>query len=373
MADMTKDSQPSVIRGQTPTSFPIPGTPPPLGGSEPSSAPSMDEWNMYWRGSVILSLLFGAVMIGSVLNKTLMTGAFILVANLLFYPLFLLCRNVWRNSPMGFFLYVVFLGATPLMICLWASISLFLSRCLLARKYFWGELVIAGAIFFASWSYAVRHPAPATESSSVQESLASTNEEKAIVLTQEQIKRIEAASRPAKQIETKSAPAPSTIGQAQAVEFRDPNGYIRANVPAGFKITDKTQGTRSKIILTYSPDFEVVIIASEMANTVWDPQTELNKKRGAIESGAAGPLSRMEIDSSDLVVFNEFKGYELKLSDGGVQARAYAMAGRGISVSISMVMKNPGAALLADLFKQSLQESLTPRPPSETLKTVAHP
>ena len=367
MTDITKDSQPSVIAGRTPTSFPIPGTPP------PRETTPMDEWNMYWRGSVILSLLFGAVMIERVLNQTLMTGAFIVVANLLFYPLFRFCRNVWRGSPVTFIFYVVFLGATPLVVCLWASVSLFLSRGLAARKYFWGELVIAGALFFASWSYAVRHPKPAAESPPVQESLASTNEEKAIVLTQEQIKRIEAASRPAKPIEAKPAPAPSTIGQAQSVELWDPNGYIRAKVPAGFKVTDKTQGARSKIILTYSSDFEVVIIASEMANAAWDPQTELIKKRGAIESGAAGPLSRMKIDSSELVAVNEFKGYELKLSEGGVQARAYAMVGRGISVSISMVMKNPGAALLADLFKQSLQESLTPRPPPGVLEPVAHP
>ena len=298
---------------------------------------------------------------------------FILAANLMFYPLFLLCRNLWRNSPVGYILYVVFLGATPLMICLWASLSLFLSRCLFARKYFWYELVIAGAIFLGSWSYAVKHPTPVTDSTTQgQETQASSEEVKAIVLTQEQVKRIEAASQPVKPVGTKPAPAPSTIGRAQSVEFRDPNGYIRADLPVGFKITDKTQGTRSKVVLTYSPDFEVVVIASEMPNAAWDPQTELNKKRGAIESGAAGPLSRMKVDSSELVAFGEFKGYELKLSGGRFNARAYAMVGRGVSVSISMVTKTPGAAILADLFKDSLQQPLTPRPsppPPEEVKS----
>ena len=336
----------------------------------------MEEWNLYWRGSIILSLLFGSILIGSLPNKTLFAGAFILMCSLLLYPAFLLSRNLWRNSPTGFILYSIFLAGTPLYACIWGVVFLFLCKCLFVRKYFWIELVVAGALFIGFWSYAVKQPSPVTEAPQVQEPQTSSEEVKAIVLTQEQVKRIEAESQPVKTSPAKPAPASSIIGRAQAVEFRDPNGYIRADLPVGFKTTDKTQGTRSKVILTYSPDFEVVIIASETANATWDPKTEMNKKRSVIESGAAGPLSRMKIDSSELVAFGEFKGYELKLSGGRVNARAYAMVGRGVSVSISMVVKTPGAAFLADVFKESLQQSLTPRPPPpspEELKAVANP
>lgn len=373
MADTTKDSQPSAVSGQTPASFPSAAVPPPLG--EPPAANSLSDWGVYWRGSVILSLLFGALLINVMPNKTLLAGAFILLMNMLCYPFFLLSLWVWRASPIGFIVYSIFLSGAPLLMSLWVLVSLLLSKGLVVRKHFAIKAGIALVIFLGAWLYAVNRPEAQTQLTLVQESPAPEKDGQAIVLSDEQIQRIHVESKPTQPVAVPSESAPPAIGRAQSVEFRDPNGYFKASLPLGFKVTDKSQGTRSKVILTYSPDFEVVIIASPMSNDRWDPQIELNKKRGAIESGAAGPLSRLKVDSAEVISLGAARGYEMKLSGAAMNASAYAMVGDGVSISLSMVMKNAGAEVLADLFKQSLQQSLVlrPSPPPEEVKAVARP
>ena len=139
--------------------------------------------------------------------------------------------------------------------------------------------------------------------------------------------------------------------------FKDYKGYYTVSLPAGFRVTNKSSGNRSKILLNYSPDISVTIIASPM-NKQWNPEEELMEKIMAITNGRAGALSRFDVNRYSLVNFNGLDGYEIILKKGSELAHAYALvSSSSTAFSISIVTKGNNYQENHDILDSAVRRS----------------
>lgn len=141
-------------------------------------------------------------------------------------------------------------------------------------------------------------------------------------------------------------------------EFKDSLGYYSLRIPPGFSTIDTSQGIRSKSIIRYGSDLEVILIADESSKTTWNPQSEMNRKLESIRDGQAGILSSMRIQSYGLVAFGVIKGYEIALTTKNTVVHTYSLYGNRRMLSLSMEAKNSRGLEMSEKFREAFQKTV---------------
>ena len=190
-------------------------------------------------------------------------------------------------------------------------------------------------------------PEPAPTNPPVSETIPVPEPEPVVVETSEPVASL--------QVEL-PAPAPTTRNGLE--EFKDRLGYYRLYIPPGFSSTDTSQGTRSKNIIRYASDLEIIVIADDSSKTTWNPQSEMNRKLESIRGGQAGLLSTMQVQSYGLVAFGVIKGYEIALKTTNSAVHTYSLHGNGLMLSLSMEAKNPKGREMSEKFREAFQKNL---------------
>ena len=140
--------------------------------------------------------------------------------------------------------------------------------------------------------------------------------------------------------------------------FADALGYYRLIIPSGCSPVDASQGSRSKSILQYGSNLEVILIADESSKTTWNPQSEMNRKLESIRDGQAGILSSMRIQSYGLVAFGVIKGYEIALTTKNTVVHTYSLYGNRRMLSLSMEAKNSRGLEMSEKFREAFQKTV---------------
>lgn len=141
-------------------------------------------------------------------------------------------------------------------------------------------------------------------------------------------------------------------------DFDDPKQYYSLSLPEGYRVTDKSSGSRSKVLFSYPDGSNVTIIASPMPRK-WEPQSTMDQKVRAIREGRAGELSRFEITHYQLVNLSGMEGYEIILKKGSDIAHAYALVTpEDIAFSISMVTSGDNNRQNHDILDSAIRSSL---------------
>lgn len=141
-------------------------------------------------------------------------------------------------------------------------------------------------------------------------------------------------------------------------DFDDPKQYYSVSLPEGYRVTDKSSGSRSKIIFRYPGGANVTIIASPMRKK-WDPQSTMDQKVRAIREGRAGEFSRFEITHYELVNLSGMEGYEIILEKSSDIAHAYALVTpNNIAFSISLATSGKNNRENHDILDSAIRSSL---------------
>lgn len=140
--------------------------------------------------------------------------------------------------------------------------------------------------------------------------------------------------------------------------FNDPKGYYSIALPEGYKISNKSAGSRSKITFSYSKNTSVSVLASPMRKQ-WDPQAEMTKKVTDIQRGRAGAFSRYRVAGYGLVNFGFLDGYQIILRKKNEIAHAYAMVSdSSIAFSIAIISMGKNSQENHDTLDTAVKDSL---------------
>jgi len=141
-------------------------------------------------------------------------------------------------------------------------------------------------------------------------------------------------------------------------DFDDPKQYYSVSLPEGYRSSNRSSGSRSKVLFSYPGGANVTIIASPMRKK-WDPQSTMDQKVRAIREGRAGGFSRFEITQYQLVNLSGMEGYEIVLKKDGNIAHAYAMVTpNNIAFSISIATSGKNSRENHDILDSAIRGSL---------------
>lgn len=313
-----------------------------------------EEWSIYWRGTIILSLLIGALLLVNDPGRNPANAFFALsLIFILMYPFYLVAKLLLLGAPGFFILALILFTGTPLLALVWGWICMLIFRYVLfVRKAWTVELIVSAIVFTAAAvtgrqvETEVKTPVPdATETAAVEVTTPSTPPAPIAAETE---------------IEAPAPSPPPEPAKPTLKEFRDFSGYYTVQLPEGFTIINKTVGPNSKNGFEYGPNLNVWILAHEMRKT-WNPETEMMEKAAAIRNGRGPFPGPMSVDQPQLVSLGGGDGYELKIS-GTYRARpahahTFALVGQGLAASIAVTCSDEKELALYDTIIESIRET----------------
>jgi len=161
-------------------------------------------------------------------------------------------------------------------------------------------------------------------------------------------------SSPAK----KRSSAASGLLSSQTKPFDDPKGYYSISLPEGYKVANKSSGSRSRISFTYSRKTSVTITALPMKK-MWDPQEEMMKKVTGIQRGRATGFSRYQVAGYQIVNFSGMEGYEIILRKSKEVAHAYEMvSSTNVAFSIAIVCMGTNSEQNYNILNSAVRNNL---------------
>jgi hypothetical protein len=119
-------------------------------------------------------------------------------------------------------------------------------------------------------------------------------------------------------------PSGSRLQAEPTKAFEDPNKYYSVSLPEGYVYINESKGNQSKFLFNYSANINVTITAYPMTEKR-DPQEAMYAKVTEIEDGKAGPLSRLSVNSYELVNFSGLDGFEIFLERGTQLVHMYEL------------------------------------------------
>jgi hypothetical protein len=153
-------------------------------------------------------------------------------------------------------------------------------------------------------------------------------------------------------------PSGSGLQAEPTKAFEDPNKYFSVSLPEGYVYINESRGKQSKVLFNYSANINVTIAASPMTEKR-DHQEAMYAKVSDIESGKAGPLSRLSISSYDLVSFSGLEGFEIILERGTQLVHMYEMvSSNNTAFSIRIVTIGDNNQENHDILDTAVRESL---------------
>lgn len=314
-----------------------------------------DEWAVYWRGSIILALLLGALAMwrnpGQPPLNVFITMAMLFIV---MYPFYIVSKFMLFGAPVYFVIALVLFTGVPLFALAWGGLCVFISRYILVVRKAWTvELILCGALFTGA--------AVANRNRKVEQPQATTDAQTAAAITNAtaqatQDAALAAAEAAATPLEPASTPAPATK------EFRDPRGLFTVRLPEGYAVDNKSGGTRSKFGFAYGPNLNVWIIVHEMTKD-WQPSAEMDQKVEAFKTGKGPFPGPMNVEKAQLADIGDASGYELIIS-GTTQgtplyAQTFALVGKGMAVSIATTCTSPAERPKHDALVESIRNSFT--------------
>jgi ribosomal protein L7/L12 len=153
-------------------------------------------------------------------------------------------------------------------------------------------------------------------------------------------------------------PSGSRLQAEPTKAFADPLKYYSVSLPGGYIYINESKGKQSKFLFNYSANINVTITASPLTEKR-DHQETMYAKVSEIESGNAGPLSRLSISSYDLVSFSGLEGFEIILERGTQLVHMYEMVSpNNTAFSIIIVTIGDNNQENHDILDTALRESL---------------
>jgi len=141
-------------------------------------------------------------------------------------------------------------------------------------------------------------------------------------------------------------------------KFDEPYGYYKISLPSGYRVINKSSGSRSKIIFSYSDNISVAIMAIPVSN-IWNVKTKMDQKVRDFKQGKAGRLARFDLVRYGLTDFNGMEGYEMVFRQGGSLMQVFSfISSRNIEFSISIVVLNKHGEKDYNALKSAVKESL---------------
>jgi hypothetical protein len=179
------------------------------------------------------------------------------------------------------------------------------------------------------------------------------------VTTPDTSRRPPAARPPTPQSQPQSqTPSGSRLQAEPTKAFEDPHKYYSVSLPEGYMYINESKGKQSKFLFNYSANINVTIIAYPMTEKR-NHQEVMYAKVTEIESGKAGPLSRLSINSNDLVNFSGFEGYEILLERGTQLVHMYELVSpTNTAFSIIIVTIGDNNQENHDILDTAVRESL---------------
>jgi ribosomal protein L7/L12/cytoskeletal protein RodZ len=164
-------------------------------------------------------------------------------------------------------------------------------------------------------------------------------------------------SSPQPQPQSKT-PSGSRLQAEPTKAFEDPLKYYSVSLPGGYIYINESKGKQSKVLFNYSANINVTITASPLTKKR-DHQETMYAKVTEIESGNAGPLSRLSISSYDLVSFSGLEGFEIILERGTQLVHMYELVSpNNTAFSIIIVTIGDNNQENHDILDTALRESL---------------
>ena len=153
-------------------------------------------------------------------------------------------------------------------------------------------------------------------------------------------------------------PSGSRLQAEPTKAFADPLKYYSVSLPAGYIYINESKEKQSKVLFNYSANINVTITAYPLTKKR-DHQETMYEKISEIESGNAGPLSRLSISSHDLVSFSGLEGFEIILERGTQLVHLYEMVSpNNTAFSIIIVTIGDNNQENHDILDTALRESL---------------
>lgn len=308
-----------------------------------------DEWALYWRGSIILGLLLGALAMWRNPGQpplNIFVGMTLLF--ILMYPFYIVSKFMLFGAPVYFVIALVLFTGMPLLALAWGWVCLVIFRYVLfVRKAWTVELILSAALFTAS--------AMANRDKKIEQPQAAVKATN-VAAQATQDAALAAAEAAAKPLEPATPPPPATK------EFRDPRGLFTVRLPEGYAVDNKSSGTRSKFGFAYGPQLNVWIIVHEMTKD-WQPSAEMDQKVEAFKTGRGPFPGPMNVEKAQLADIGDASGYELIIS-GTTQgtplyAQTFALVGKGLAVSIATTCTSPAERPKHDALVESIRNSFT--------------
>lgn len=153
-------------------------------------------------------------------------------------------------------------------------------------------------------------------------------------------------------------PSGSGLQAEPTKAFEDPNKYFSVSLPEGYVYINESREKQSKVLFNYSANINVTITAYPLTEKR-NHQEAMYAKVSDIESGKAGPLSRLSISSYDLVSFSGLEGFEILLERGTQFVHMYEMvSSTNIAFSIIIVTIGDNNQENHDILDTAVRESL---------------
>ncbi len=154
-------------------------------------------------------------------------------------------------------------------------------------------------------------------------------------------------------------PAGSRLQAEPTKTFEDPQKYYSVSLPEGYIYINESRGKQSKFLFNYSANINVTIIASPLTGKKRNHQEAMYAKVTEIESGNAGPLSRLGISRYELVNFSGLEGFEILLEQGTQLVHMYELVSPGnTTFSIIIVTIGDNNQENHDILNAAVRDSL---------------
>ncbi len=153
-------------------------------------------------------------------------------------------------------------------------------------------------------------------------------------------------------------PSSSRLQAEPTKTLEDPNKYFSVSLPEGYVYINESKEKLSKILFNYSANINVTITAYPITEKR-DHQEAMYAKVTEIESGNAGPLSRLGINSYDLTSLSSLEGYEVYLEKGTQMVHMYELVSPdNIAFSIIIVTIGDNNQENHDVLDSAVRKSL---------------
>jgi hypothetical protein len=153
-------------------------------------------------------------------------------------------------------------------------------------------------------------------------------------------------------------PSSSRLQAEPTKTLEDPNKYFSVSLPEGYVYINESKEKHSKILFNYSANINVTITAYPITGKR-NHQEAMYAKVTEIESGNAGPLSRLGIKSYDLANFSGLEGYEIYLEQGTQMVHMYELVSPdNIAFSIIIVTIGDNNQENHDILDSAVRKSL---------------